>query len=117
MRLFYKSSFVYNSLQRRRDAGNEIEVSSSSVQNDLRPVRQAPNDLVNMAITNLLTRRANDNGLGRQQLDNRQQRRRQVQQQHRQLVSIHTHTHTYTAYTHTYTYTHTRTVISINSIN
>ncbi|XP_017861575.1 PREDICTED: E3 ubiquitin-protein ligase Nedd-4 isoform X1 [Drosophila arizonae] len=86
------ASFVYNSLQRRSDAGNEIEVSSSSVQNDLRPVRQAPNDLVNMAITNLLTRRANDNGLGRQQLDNRQQRRRQVQQQHRQLSEDTDHT-------------------------
>ncbi|XP_017955006.2 E3 ubiquitin-protein ligase Nedd-4 isoform X2 [Drosophila navojoa] len=82
------ASFVYNSLQRRRDAGNEIEVSSSSVQNDLRPVRQAPNDLVNMAITNLLTRRAND----RQEMDQWQQRRRQVQRQHRQLSEDTDHT-------------------------
>ncbi|XP_032598840.1 E3 ubiquitin-protein ligase Nedd-4 isoform X1 [Drosophila grimshawi] len=88
------ASFVYNSLQ-HRDSGRP-EISASSLQNDLRPVRETPDgNLVNMAITNLLTRRANDNSLGRHQLDNRQQRRRRLQlqqQQNRQLSEDTDHT-------------------------
>lgn len=84
----FKFSFVYNSL-RHPNNRRDPEISATSLQNDLRPVREAPGGLVNMAITNLLTRRAIDHSLGRQQLDNRQQRRRQLQQLNRHLVSIH----------------------------
>lgn len=74
----YKFSFVYNSL-RHPDERRQPEISATSLQIDLRPV----------AISNMSARRDN---LGRQQRDNRQQRRRQPQ-----WVSIadKTHKHTY----------------------
>ncbi|XP_022215554.2 E3 ubiquitin-protein ligase Nedd-4 isoform X5 [Drosophila obscura] len=71
------------------------EISATSLQNDLRPVRQAP-DVPDIAMTTILTRRAIDNmayNLGRheqepnQQQQQRQRRRQQMQlhiQQHQQ---------------------------------
>ncbi|KAL7734681.1 hypothetical protein ACLKA6_010975 [Drosophila palustris] len=85
------ASFVYNSL-RHPTGRRDPEISATSLQNDLRPVREAPSGLVNMAITNLLTRRAGDHSLGRHQLDNRQQRRRQLQQLNRHLSEDTDHT-------------------------
>ncbi|XP_034483650.1 E3 ubiquitin-protein ligase Nedd-4 isoform X2 [Drosophila innubila] len=85
------ASFVYNSLRHPNDR-RDPEISATSLQNDLRPVHEAPSGLVNMAITNLLTRRAVDHSLGRHQLDNRQQRRRQIQQLNRHLSEDTDHT-------------------------
>ncbi|XP_046867707.1 E3 ubiquitin-protein ligase Nedd-4 isoform X2 [Drosophila willistoni] len=80
------ASFVYNSL-RHPVAHRQPEISVTSLQNDLRPVRQAP-ELPAIAMTNLMTRRAIDNmsnNLGRQQLDNRQQQQRRRHQMQLQL--------------------------------
>nr|XP_036670486.1 E3 ubiquitin-protein ligase Nedd-4 isoform X3 [Drosophila suzukii] len=74
------------------------EISATSLQNDLRPVREAP-ELPDVAITNLLTRRAAGNmadGLGRHQQRRRQQmqlhiqqhQQRQQQQQHQNRILL-----------------------------
>ncbi|KRK02007.1 E3 ubiquitin-protein ligase Nedd-4 isoform X17 [Drosophila yakuba] len=92
------TSFVYNSL-RHPVAHRQPEISATSLQNDLRPVREAPG-VPDLAITNLLTRRAAHNmagGAGRQQQRRRQQmqmhiqqhqQRQQQQQQNRILLDV-----------------------------
>ncbi|KAH8380380.1 hypothetical protein KR009_010322 [Drosophila setifemur] len=88
------ASFVYNSL-RHAVVHRPPEISATSLQNDLRPVRHAPG-VPDVALTTVLTRRAAGNmrEAGRQQ--QQQQRRRQQmqlhiqhhqQRQHRTLVS------------------------------
>ncbi|XP_050742758.1 E3 ubiquitin-protein ligase Nedd-4 isoform X3 [Drosophila biarmipes] len=75
------TSFVYNSL-RHPVAHRQPEISATSLQNDLRPVREAPG-VPDVAMTNLLTRRAAGNmadGLGRQQQRRRQQMQLHIQQ-------------------------------------
>ncbi|XP_052845304.1 E3 ubiquitin-protein ligase Nedd-4 isoform X4 [Drosophila gunungcola] len=78
------SSFVYNSL-RHPVAHRQPEISATSLQNDLRPVREAPG-VPDVAMTNLLTRRAVGNmgnvggGMGRQQHRRRQQMQLHIQQ-------------------------------------
>nr|XP_044249785.1 E3 ubiquitin-protein ligase Nedd-4 isoform X11 [Drosophila takahashii] len=71
------TSFVYNSL-RHPVAHRQPEISATSLQNDLRPVRREAPGVPDVAMTNLLTRRAAGGGTGRQQ----QQRRRQQMQLH-----------------------------------
>ncbi|XP_037723148.1 E3 ubiquitin-protein ligase Nedd-4 isoform X13 [Drosophila subpulchrella] len=91
------TSFVYNSL-RHPVAHRQPEISATSLQNDLRPVREAPG-VPDVAITNLLTRRAAGNmadGLGRHQqrrrqqmqlhIQQHQQRQQQLQQQHQNRI-------------------------------
>ncbi|KAH8259253.1 hypothetical protein KR026_001151 [Drosophila bipectinata] len=97
------ASFVYNSL-RHPVAVRQPEISATSLQNDLRPVRLAPG-VPDIALTNVLMRRAAGNMTGRQQQRRRQQmhqhiqqhqQRQQQQQQTRILVSYpleHTHPH------------------------
>ncbi|XP_016986042.1 E3 ubiquitin-protein ligase Nedd-4 isoform X3 [Drosophila rhopaloa] len=72
------TSFVYNSL-RHPVAHRQPEISATSLQNDLRPVREAPG-VPDVALTNLLTRRAVDNMAGG--MERQQQRRRQQMQMH-----------------------------------
>ncbi|KMZ00257.1 E3 ubiquitin-protein ligase Nedd-4 isoform X4 [Drosophila simulans] len=75
------TSFVYNSL-RHPVAHRQPEISATSLQNDLRPVREAPG-VPDIAITNLLTRRAAGNmagGAGWQQQRRRQQMQLHIQQ-------------------------------------
>ncbi|XP_017058961.1 E3 ubiquitin-protein ligase Nedd-4 isoform X3 [Drosophila ficusphila] len=80
------TSFVYNSL-RHPVAHRQPEISATSLQNDLRPVREAPG-LPDLAMTNLLTRRAAANMAGARGAGRQQQRRRQQMhlhiQQHQQ---------------------------------
>ncbi|KAH8303575.1 hypothetical protein KR018_003537 [Drosophila ironensis] len=71
------ASFVYNSL-RHPVAHRPPEVSATSLQNDLRPVRHAPG-VPDIALTTVLTQRAAGNMTGRIQ---QQQRRRQQMQLH-----------------------------------
>ncbi|XP_017072040.1 E3 ubiquitin-protein ligase Nedd-4 isoform X3 [Drosophila eugracilis] len=94
------TSFVYNSL-RHPVAHRQPEISATSLQNDLRPVREAPG-VPDIAITNLLTRRAANSmaggGTGRQQqrrrqqmqlhIQQHQQRQQQQQQQNRILLDV-----------------------------
>ncbi|XP_037723145.1 E3 ubiquitin-protein ligase Nedd-4 isoform X10 [Drosophila subpulchrella] len=93
------TSFVYNSL-RHPVAHRQPEISATSLQNDLRPVREAPG-VPDVAITNLLTRRAAGNmadGLGRHQqrrrqqmqlhIQQHQQRQQQLQQQHQNRILL-----------------------------
>ncbi|XP_017111837.1 E3 ubiquitin-protein ligase Nedd-4 isoform X3 [Drosophila elegans] len=102
------TSFVYNSL-RHPVAHRQPEISATSLQNDLRPVREAPG-VPDVAMTNPLTRRAVGNmgsmgnvggGIGRQQQrrrqqmqlhiqqhQQRQQQRRQQQHQNRILLDV-----------------------------
>ncbi|XP_016955611.1 E3 ubiquitin-protein ligase Nedd-4 isoform X9 [Drosophila biarmipes] len=64
------------------DHTRQPEISATSLQNDLRPVREAPG-VPDVAMTNLLTRRAAGNmadGLGRQQQRRRQQMQLHIQQ-------------------------------------
>nr|NP_001261991.1 Nedd4, isoform M [Drosophila melanogaster]AGB94684.1 Nedd4, isoform M [Drosophila melanogaster] len=93
------TSFVYNSL-RHPVAHRQPEISATSLQNDLRPVREAPG-VPDIAITNPFTRRAAGNmagGAGWQQERRRQQmqlhiqqhqQRQQQQQQNRILINTH----------------------------
>ncbi|XP_062132458.1 E3 ubiquitin-protein ligase Nedd-4 isoform X1 [Drosophila sulfurigaster albostrigata] len=72
------ASFVYNSL--RHPGRDGVQVSATSLQNDLRPVR------VESAVSNRNVRRGNDPSLARPQLENnnnsnRQQSRRQLRRQ------------------------------------
>ncbi|KAI8041783.1 hypothetical protein M5D96_006052 [Drosophila gunungcola] len=67
------------------DHSRQPEISATSLQNDLRPVREAPG-VPDVAMTNLLTRRAVGNmgnvggGMGRQQHRRRQQMQLHIQQ-------------------------------------
>ncbi|KAH8371575.1 hypothetical protein KR093_008094 [Drosophila rubida] len=81
-------SFVYNSLRHPDDGRGGPQISATSLQIDLRPVRETPA----VPPPNRSTRRATDRNLGRQQLDHRQQRRRQLQQLHSQLSEDTDHT-------------------------
>ncbi|XP_033243199.1 E3 ubiquitin-protein ligase Nedd-4 isoform X8 [Drosophila miranda] len=89
------TSFVYNSL-RHPVAARPPEISATSLQNDLRPVRQAP-DVPDIAMTTILTRRAIDNmayNLGRhEQEHNQQQQQQQRQQRRRQQMQLHIQQH------------------------
>ncbi|XP_037723149.1 E3 ubiquitin-protein ligase Nedd-4 isoform X14 [Drosophila subpulchrella] len=82
------------------DHTRQPEISATSLQNDLRPVREAPG-VPDVAITNLLTRRAAGNmadGLGRHQqrrrqqmqlhIQQHQQRQQQLQQQHQNRILL-----------------------------
>ncbi|XP_017072044.1 E3 ubiquitin-protein ligase Nedd-4 isoform X6 [Drosophila eugracilis] len=83
------------------DHTRQPEISATSLQNDLRPVREAPG-VPDIAITNLLTRRAANSmaggGTGRQQqrrrqqmqlhIQQHQQRQQQQQQQNRILLDV-----------------------------
>ncbi|XP_017018355.1 E3 ubiquitin-protein ligase Nedd-4 isoform X6 [Drosophila kikkawai] len=74
------NSFVYNSLQ-HRVGHRPPEVSATSLQNDLRPVRVAP-AVPDITMNNLLTRRAVAKMAGRSEQQQEQQRRRQQMQLH-----------------------------------
>ncbi|XP_033243196.1 E3 ubiquitin-protein ligase Nedd-4 isoform X5 [Drosophila miranda] len=79
-----------------QDTTRPPEISATSLQNDLRPVRQAP-DVPDIAMTTILTRRAIDNmayNLGRhEQEHNQQQQQQQRQQRRRQQMQLHIQQH------------------------
>ncbi|XP_026848220.1 E3 ubiquitin-protein ligase Nedd-4 isoform X4 [Drosophila persimilis] len=77
-----------------QDTTRPPEISATSLQNDLRPVRQAP-DVPDIAMTTILTRRAIDNmayNLGRHEQEHnlqQQQQQQQRQQRRRQQMQLH----------------------------
>ncbi|KAH8266166.1 hypothetical protein KR038_007595 [Drosophila bunnanda] len=75
-----QTSFVYNSLRHRVDH-RPPEISATSLQNDLRPVRVAP-AVPDIALNSLLTRRAVAKMAGTSEHQQEQQRRRQQMQLH-----------------------------------